>query len=274
MTEPNAVNPGIVAPPQVGGRKSGESQQEFQRRLDNPDVSLEDSLLGDPDAYYAHVDRELDEISQTSKWVGRAGRIGTLAAMELPGMLVEASSKIAEMGGVISRDQLPEPWDFPDHVGNFFEGGLYTGFSFTVLYTILSRRNRETIDNTDAVRKAAVGAFVFSTLVQIVGEKYVRMGYNTGDMIDAAYGVAYSAGASAIGYIGYNRTNRKQQKYVEQAREIKAREAEFTDRVVRAPKGRHANIKNQQHNVVRANDKQKRIANRKAQRQSRKKNRR
>lgn len=149
----------------------------------------------------------------------RFGRLFTLLGMQFPGVAIELASKTAEMNGLIRRNALPEPWDYPDHVGNFNEAGLYTGAAFSFLNVLISKRKGETTEST--IRQSAVGAFVISSLIQVVGERYLRIGgYNSTDMIDAYYGIGFSALVAAGGNAGYQRARRRSTKYLEKAQAI------------------------------------------------------
>lgn len=104
------------------------------------------------------------------------------------------------------RQQLPEPFDFPAHIGNFREAAIGTVFAFGVigiktLVQPLDMGARDLFRRN--AQKTAVAAFALSSAVQVVGEKYelsnyaVPGGHNTGDPLDAAYGIGWSAVVAA-----------------------------------------------------------------------------
>lgn len=262
---------------QITGRKSGESREEYEFRVTSEQADQELALLrSDPEAYDALIDSQVDRVYKTARTVSRSGRIITLAAMQVPGFATEALSKGGEMAGIIKRDALPEPWDLPDHVGNFFEAGIYTAGAHSILNIVFAKRAGEATQQT--AKKAAFGAFAISSAIQIIGEKYVRMGYNTGDMIDAAYGVIYSAGAAAIGFLGITRTEKKVKACVDKGHDIIAKSDERIEQVYgssRTPKKIHQSAVASQSATKRSTPSHQQRKNaRKTQKNSRKKNRR
>ena len=97
----------------------------------------------------------------------------------------------------IARNVLPEPFDFPSHIGNVAEGSFLTMGAFIVAapFALMNDRRETFKRNAKAV---AMGAFALSTLVQVVGEKYglhlpSATNTNVTDWLDAAYGTAFSA---------------------------------------------------------------------------------
>lgn len=100
------------------------------------------------------------------------------------------------------RQQLPEPFDFPAHIGNFREAAIGTVAAFTVL-GLKTMAEPVSIGARDIFRRnakrTAVAAFALSSVVQVVGEKFelstyvVPGAHNTGDPLDAAYGIGWSA---------------------------------------------------------------------------------
>jgi hypothetical protein len=109
----------------------------------------------------------------------------------------------------LERKAFPEPFDVASHVGNFREGAMATvaAFGMIGLFTMLE----PAIDNARekfkrGAQKAAAGAFAVSSTIQIVGENFeltnaiVPGGHNTGDTLDAAYGIAWSAVTAYTGY--------------------------------------------------------------------------
>lgn len=161
---------------------------------------------------YQQAAASIDEVSQGARYL----RVGVLAGVMIAGMAPELISKVGERAGVIERDILPEPWDIPDHIGNANEAGLYTVFAFSVLNAISTRRKGEEYGPQD-IQRTAIGAFVVSSAIQILGEKYGQgIGLpNQGDMIDAAYGVVFSAFAALACSKGYTAVFRKQQESVD-----------------------------------------------------------
>lgn len=145
----------------------------------------------------------------------RYSRIGVLGGVMIAGMAPEIISKTGEKLGVVQRNVLPEPWDLPDHVGNGNEAALITTFVFSLVNNIQSRRGGAEHGPED-IRRAAMGAFVVSSLVQIVGEKYgQRVGIpNSGDMIDATYGIILSAFFAHALNLGYRAVDRREKEKV------------------------------------------------------------
>lgn len=96
----------------------------------------------------------------------------------------------------IARDVLPEPFDFPSHIGNVAEGSCLTMGAFIIAapFALMNDRRETFKRNAKAV---AMGAFILSTLVQVVGEKYglhlpSATNINVTDWLDTAYGTAFS----------------------------------------------------------------------------------
>ncbi len=139
----------------------------------------------------------------------KAYRFAAMTTAFVSGMGVEIASKSAEFNGLIDRDRLPEPFDFVDHVGNATEAGIFTAFTFT-LFSMIASRTRETYMTPGAYKKIAVASVVASAAIQFAAEKYgIGMGGpNTGDMVDAVYGSAFSVVPAFICYAGFNRANR------------------------------------------------------------------
>lgn len=139
----------------------------------------------------------------------KAIRFATMTTAFVSGMGAEIASKSAELNGLIERDQLPEPWDFVDHVGNATEAGIFTTFSFT-LFSLIASRTRDTYMTPEALKKVAVASVVASAAIQFTAEGLgVGMGGpNTGDVVDAVYGTAFSVVPAMICYAGFNRANR------------------------------------------------------------------
>lgn len=107
----------------------------------------------------------------------------------------------------LERDMLPEPFDVADHIGNFKEGSVLTSAACGLIgmFVCLNARLDGSAEQFKKRAKVtAVGAFVASSLVQVIGEKYglnnVIGGHNTPDMIDAAYGAVWSGATAAMAY--------------------------------------------------------------------------
>lgn len=131
--------------------------------------------------------RELAE-SEVFPWVKR---IPAVTGLVFSGEFLELISDTR-----FDREILPEPFDFPSHVGNFREAAIATVGAFALFGM------RKLVDKPREVfmrnaRRVAVSAFLASSAIQVTGE---QMGltndplyHNTGDPLDAAYGVAWSA---------------------------------------------------------------------------------
>ena len=97
----------------------------------------------------------------------------------------------------IARDVLPEPFDFPSHVGSVAEGSYLTMGAFIIAAPfVLMNDRRETFKRN--AKAVAMGAFTLSTLVQVVGEKYglhlpSATNTNVSAWLDTACGTAFSA---------------------------------------------------------------------------------
>lgn len=118
------------------------------------------------------------------------------------GVLLIKSGEILEAisDSNFERGTLPEPFDLPNHVGNFREASIATVFAYVMIGICACARpmlegSREMFKRN--ARRAAVGAFAVSSAVQVLGEKFAFYnslgGSNIGDPIDAAYGIAWSA---------------------------------------------------------------------------------
>lgn len=121
-------------------------------------------------------------------------KTGGTTVLVLASAVPEVMSKRAEADGLIYRNVWPEPWDVPDHVGNIFEGGLYTAGAFTAI--ALARELLVGQETNKTRRIAAGGALAVSSVVQIVGEKISA--HNTPDTIDSVYGIGYSLFAVSV----------------------------------------------------------------------------
>lgn len=180
---------------------------------------MTDELLRGLDSIEQSFHDEVTESYEISKFQSRVALSKTLIA----GYATEIVSKAGEVSGRIQRDVLPEPWDIPDHVGNFTEGVLYTTFLFSVSRFALLRRNHDN-ESEDLVaqeavtnKKAAAVAFLGSSIIQVVGEKYGVM--NTGDMTDAAYGIGFSGLAALYLNSAHNKITRKREARIEKSEE-------------------------------------------------------
>lgn len=103
------------------------------------------------------------------------------------------------------RGVLPEPFDIPSHIGNTREAAMgtvaaYAMIGITTCLIPLFDKSRELFKRN--VKRAAVGAFAVSSAIQVAGEKFQLtndpFAHNTGDMLDAAYGIGWS-GVVAVG---------------------------------------------------------------------------
>ena len=98
------------------------------------------------------------------------------------------------------RNVLPEPFDIPDHIGNFREAAMAT-VAFSAMAIVPRMFQYAMIGESEKFRSttkhAVIGAFTASSLVQIVGEKFSisnsLVESNVGDMVDAGYGIGWSA---------------------------------------------------------------------------------
>jgi hypothetical protein len=139
------------------------------------------------------------EVKVFGRLLGHATKV---AALVQSGYILESLSE-----SYLKRDSLPEPFDVADHIGNFKEASLIT-LAACGLIGIFACLNARLDGSAEQFKKrarlAAVGAFVASSVVQVVGEKYglnnVIGGHNTSDMIDAAYGIAWSGVTAGTAY--------------------------------------------------------------------------
>ncbi len=109
----------------------------------------------------------------------------------------------------LERGAYPEPFDVAAHIGNFREAGMGTMFAgFLIAMTTMPQEalahNKSDQKIVKRARIAAVGAFVASSAVQVVAEKFgitnSLVEANTPDMLDAAYGAGWSAVVAAVAY--------------------------------------------------------------------------
>lgn len=130
------------------------------------------------------------------------GTAAKVTALVQSGYILEFLSE-----SYLKRDSLPEPFDAADHIGNFKEASLVTSAACGLMGMIAclnARLDGSAEQFKKRARLTAVGAFIASSVVQVVGEKYglnnVIDGHNTPDMIDAAYGVAWSGVTAGAAY--------------------------------------------------------------------------
>lgn len=117
------------------------------------------------------------------------------AALFFSGDILELLSDVH-----LKRNVLREPFDIPDHVGNFREAAMAT-VAFSAMGIVPRMFQYAMIGESEKFRNstkhAAIGAFVASSLVQVVGEKFSISNSlvepNVGDVIDAGYGIGWSA---------------------------------------------------------------------------------
>lgn len=141
--------------------------------------------------------------SSEARTVGRlTGAAIKVTAFVNSGMILETLSD-----SYLKRDKLPEPFDLPDHIGNFREGSIVTAAACGIIgiFTCLNSRLEGTAEQfKKRARLTAAAAFVTSAVVQVVGEKYglsnVVGGGNAPDMLDAAYGTAWSGVTAGVAY--------------------------------------------------------------------------
>lgn len=150
-------------------------------------------------------------------------------------------SLLAKSGAIIEqitdehlpRDVLPGPIDLASHIGNFNEGSAVTVMAGILIggLTCLDRSQGSTSETFKKKAKfAAATAFLFSTAVQIVGERYHLSNIiatteatdttNVGDMIDAAYGIFWSGVTAGVGYKYATRTEKCMRKEREKRRAL------------------------------------------------------
>ncbi len=113
------------------------------------------------------------------------------------------SGDLAELASdsYLSRGSLPEPFDIAAHIGNTREAAMATVGAFAMIGVCrLVERPREAV--LKSARRVALGAFAVSSAVQLAGEHFEltnqAIGHNSGDVIDAAYGIGWS-GLVAVG---------------------------------------------------------------------------
>jgi len=130
------------------------------------------------------------------------GTSAKIAALVQSGYILEFLSD-----SYLKRDSLPEPFDVADHIGNFKEGSLFTSAACGLIGMFVCLNARLEGSAEEFKKKAkitAVGAFLASSVIQVVGEKYglnnVIGGHNTPDMIDAAYGIVWSGVTAGVAY--------------------------------------------------------------------------
>ncbi len=121
------------------------------------------------------------------------------AALFFSGDVLELLSDIH-----LKRDVLPEPFDLPDHIGNMREAAMATVAVGTMV--IVPRMFQYAMSGMSekfrkSTARAAAGAFAVSSLMQVIGEKFEISNSlterNFGDMVDAGYGIGWSAVVAA-----------------------------------------------------------------------------
>lgn len=126
------------------------------------------------------------------------------AALVFSGEILEVLSETH-----LERGAYPEPFDVASHIGNFREASIVTMAAGAVIATMtipneVVARNKSDKRIVKRARLAAIGAFVGSSAVQVVGEAFGLTNSvveaNTPDMLDAAYGIGWSAVIAAAAY--------------------------------------------------------------------------
>lgn len=124
--------------------------------------------------------------------------LGPYMAPMIKAAILFQSGNILEVlsESTLKRQSLPEPFDVAAHVGNFREGAMATVAAFGMIgIAAFVEKPREVFKRN--ARRAAVAAFAVSSAVQVVGEKFEltnsALAPNTGDPLDAAYGIGWSA---------------------------------------------------------------------------------
>lgn len=109
----------------------------------------------------------------------------------------------------LNRGTYPEPFDVASHIGNFREAGMGTMAAGTMIGMFLipgavMSPNKSEEQIVKRARLTAIGAFLASSVVQVAGETFGLtnniLQANTPDMLDAAYGVGWSAFIAAVAY--------------------------------------------------------------------------
>ncbi len=134
---------------------------------------------------------------------------GIKLALKATGLVFSGETLELLSEAYIERGAYPEPFDVAAHIGNFREasiGTMFAGFTIALLTIPQEAMAHNKSDNkiVKKARIAAAGAFVASSAIQIVGEAYgltnSLVEANTPDMLDAAYGIGWSAVIAAAAY--------------------------------------------------------------------------
>ncbi len=144
----------------------------------------------------------------------------------LYGILLFQSGNILEAisDSTLQRNSFPEPFDIASHIGNFREAAMTTAGAYAMIGIVtltapLIDKSRELIRCKS--KQTAIAAFAVSSAVQVLGEKFEITNSlyapNTGDPLDAAYGIAWSA-AIAVG--AYKLLESTEQSYYDRNQEI------------------------------------------------------
>jgi hypothetical protein len=148
-------------------------------------------------------------MSLSSEFEGLKQSVGPAMRPIVKGTLLFFSGDILETMSDIyfKRNVLPEPFDLPDHIGNFREASMGTVAACAMIGILtcavpLIDRSRELFKRN--AKRAAVGAFAVSSAVQVIGEEFAVTNSlserNFGDPVDAAYGIAWSAVTAVAAY--------------------------------------------------------------------------
>ncbi len=109
----------------------------------------------------------------------------------------------------LQRGTYPEPFDIASHIGNFREASMGTMaagamIGMTLIPNAVMSSNKSEEQIVKRARLTAIGAFLASSVVQLTGEAFGLtnniLQANTPDMLDAAYGVGWSAVIAGVGY--------------------------------------------------------------------------
>lgn len=170
-------------------------------------LTLNFDFVEPPDVLAVTADEEdLESIHSSTNipkgWFKRRIAIGAT------GLLLTTSGHLLEQGSeaFLSRDVIAEPFDVADHIGNTREAAMITVASFIMLaMKSIADYDYMTVaeDFKLSVTKAALGAFAISSAIQAIGEKFELspgFGGNSGDMLDALYGIGYSGIVALASY--------------------------------------------------------------------------
>jgi len=170
-------------------------------------LTLNFDFVEPPDVLAVTADEEdLESIHSSTNipkgWFKRRIAIGAT------GLLLTTSGHLLEQGSeaFLSRDVIAEPFDVADHIGNTREAAMITVASFIMLaMKSIADYDYMTVaeDFKLSVTKAALGAFAISSAIQAIGEKFdlsPGFGGNSGDMLDALYGIGHSGIVALASY--------------------------------------------------------------------------